>query len=196
VEAARSAAAAFEQAFAGAGAPAWALALAARCRALVATGEEAAVEFATAVSLHAGGERPFDGARTELLFGEFLRRERRRAEARAPLKHALEAFEHMGADLWSERARAELRATGETARKRDPSTLAQLTPQEVAIVRLVAEGASNKETASQLFLSPRTVEYHLRKVFAKLGITSRAELIRLGVGAEGQGLAAVSPSRA
>ena len=77
------------------------------------------------------------------------------------------------------RARAELRATGETARKREPSTLTQLTPQQLHIVRLVAEGATNKEVAAQLFLSPRTVDHHLRNVFAKLGIASRAELIRL-----------------
>ena len=87
-------------------------------------------------------------------------------------------FEALGAEPWAERARAELRATGETVRKRDPSTVDELTPQELQIARLVAEGGSNKEIAGQLFLSPRTVEYHLRKVFAKLGITSRAELIR------------------
>ncbi len=79
---------------------------------------------------------------------------------------------------WAERAAVELRATGETARKRDPSTVAQLTPQELQIARLVGEGNSNKDVAAQLFLSPRTVEYHLRKIFAKLGIASRAELIR------------------
>jgi DNA-binding NarL/FixJ family response regulator len=81
---------------------------------------------------------------------------------------------------WEQRARAELRATGETARKRDPSTLDQLTPQELQIVRHVARGETNKDVAAQLFISPRTVAYHLRNVFVKLGISSRAELIGLG----------------
>jgi DNA-binding NarL/FixJ family response regulator len=85
----------------------------------------------------------------------------------------------MGASPWAERARAELRASGETARKRDPSTIDRLTPQELQIARLVAEGLSNKEVAAQLFLSPRTIDYHLRNVFAKLGITSRTHLARL-----------------
>jgi DNA-binding CsgD family transcriptional regulator len=104
---------------------------------------------------------------------------RRRAEARTHLQSALDIFERLGAAPGEERARSELRATGETARKRDPSTLDQLTPQELQIVRRVAEGATNKEVAAQLFISPRTVAYHLRNVFVKLGISSRAELIRL-----------------
>src|SRR5262249_4401563 len=126
--------------------------------------------------------RPFDCARSQLLYGEFLRRERRRTDAREQLRAALEIFEQLRAETWAERARVELRATGETARKRDPSTIGDLTPQELQIARLVGEGNSNKEVAAQLFLSPRTVEYHLRKVFVKLGITSRAELIRHGLG--------------
>ena len=88
-------------------------------------------------------------------------------------------FEQLGAAPWEERARNELRATGETARKRDASTLGDLTPQELQIATLVGEGGSNKEIAAQLFLSPRTVEYHLRKVFMKLGIASRGELAQL-----------------
>ena len=87
----------------------------------------------------------------------------------------------LGTPLWEERAAAELRATGETARKREPSTLDQLTPQEAQIAGLVAEGLTNREIAAQLFLSPRTIEYHLRKVFGKLGIASRSELVRHGV---------------
>jgi DNA-binding NarL/FixJ family response regulator len=83
--------------------------------------------------------------------------------------------------LFAERAEAELRATGETARKRDPSTLDDLTPQELQIGGLVAEGLTNKEIAAQLFLSPRTIDYHLRKVFSKLGITSRTQLVRDGL---------------
>jgi DNA-binding CsgD family transcriptional regulator len=165
------------------GAPAWTLALAARCRALLAEDGSAEREFAEALRLHSEWDRPFDRARTELLFGEHLRRQRRRMDSREHLRSALETFEALDALPWAERARSELRASGETARKRDPSTIGQLTPQELQIARLVGEGASNKEVAIQLFLSPRTVEYHLRKVFMKLGIASRSELIREGFGA-------------
>jgi DNA-binding NarL/FixJ family response regulator len=121
-------------------------------------------------------------ARTELLYGEWLRRERRRQDARVHLRAALEAFRGLGMRLFAERAEAELRATGETARKRDPSTLDDLTPQELQIARLVAQGQTNKEIAAQLFLSPRTIDYHLRKVFSKLEIASRAELADLDLG--------------
>ena len=93
--------------------------------------------------------------------------------------NACRVFEHLGATPWEERARAELRASGETARKREPSTLTELTPQQLQIARLVREGASNKEAAAQLFISPRTVDHHLRNIFAKLGITSRAELLHI-----------------
>jgi DNA-binding NarL/FixJ family response regulator len=162
--------------------PGWARALTARCRALLARGEDAEHEFERALSLHAEGDRAFDRARTALLYGEFLRRERRRIDARAQLRASLEVFEQLGAAAWAHRARSELRATGESARKRDPSTIDELTPQELQIARFVAEGLSNKEVAAQLFLSPRTIEYHLRHVFAKLGITSRTQLARLPLG--------------
>jgi DNA-binding CsgD family transcriptional regulator len=141
--------------------------------------EPAAGFFDQALARHAHAGRPFDQARTQLLYGEFLRRARRRAEARSHLRNAIDTFEQLGASPWEDRARAELRATGETARKRQPTASATLTPQQTQIVRLVAEGATNKEVAAQLFLSPRTVAYHLRNVFVKLQITSRAELIRL-----------------
>jgi len=192
LELAEETAAAFIEGFAQPGSPGWALALAALCRALLSSREDADAAFADAVRLHGESERPFDRARTELLYGEFLRRERRRTAAREHLRVALDLFERLGAEIWSERARGELRATGETSRKRDPSTVTQLTPQELQIARLVAEGVSNKEAAAQLFISPRTVEYHLRKVFAKLGIASRAELIRSGVGSREEALAALS----
>ena len=165
--------------FARPGAPAWALALAARCRALL--GRDAEREFAEALRLHA---RPLDRARTQLLFGEQLRRQRRRVDAREHLRAALETFEALGATPWAERARTELRASGETARKRDPSTLSRLTPQELQVARFVGEGLSNKEVAAQLFLSPRTIDAHLRSVFAKLGVTSRTQLARLELGAD------------
>ena len=154
------------------------LALLARCEALL--GERPPDEaFAVAVEL-GGALPPLQRARTELLYGEWLRRERRRQDARRHLRVAAELLRGLRATPWEERAEAELRATGETTRKRDPSTLDQLTPQEVQIAGLVAEGLTNREIAEQLFISPRTVDYHLRKVFSKLGIASRTELVLRG----------------
>jgi DNA-binding CsgD family transcriptional regulator len=118
-------------------------------------------------------------ARTALAYGQFLRREQRKTEARAQLRDALTTFEGLNTLLWAHRARAELEATGITVRKRNPSTLDTLTPQELRIAKLVAGGASNRGVASQLFLSPKTVEYHLRKVFLKLSVSSRVELANL-----------------
>ena len=168
--------------------PPWGWPLVERGRALLAaTPDEAAAHYEEALALNGAAGSDYNRARTQLLYGELLRRERQRIAARDHLRSALATFEELGAALWAERAGAELRATGEKARRRDPSTIAQLTPQEEQIARLVAEGGSNKEIAAQLFLSPRTVEYHLRKVFTKLGITSRTELIRLdtlGAGVE------------
>jgi DNA-binding CsgD family transcriptional regulator len=151
------------------------------CRALLADGEEATAHFEAALRLGVDGG-PFDLAHIQLLYGEHLRRERQRVDARVQLRAALEAFESVRAEPWAERARAELRATGETARKRHPTTLDQLTPQELQIARLVAQGLSNKEVAAQLFLSPRTIEHHLRHVFAKVGVKSRTQLARLPLG--------------
>jgi DNA-binding CsgD family transcriptional regulator/tetratricopeptide (TPR) repeat protein len=150
-------------------------------RALLAEGADATAQFEEALAL---GEqaRPFDFARTQLLYGEHLRRVRRRADARVQLRAALEGFDRLRAEPWAERARAELRASGETARRRDPTTVDQLTPQELQIARFVAQGLANKEVASQLFLSPRTIDSHLRNVFAKLGIKSRTQLARLPLG--------------
>jgi DNA-binding CsgD family transcriptional regulator len=177
-DAARSVAAQFEQWAETTGVP-WGPPLVARLHALLAdTPEQAIAHYEDALRLHSSAATSYSRARTQLLYGELLRRERQRTAAREQLRPALATFEEERAALWAERAGAELRATGETARRRDPSTIAQLTPQEEQIARLVAEGGSNKEIAAQLFLSPRTVEYHLRKVFSKLGITSRAELIR------------------
>jgi DNA-binding CsgD family transcriptional regulator len=178
IERAQTALATYEQ-WATASALPWALAVLARSRGLLSAGRAAHAHFEEAVTLHAEGERPFDHARTRLLFGEFLRRERRRVEARPHLRAAAEIFERLGAQPWAERAASELRASGETARRREPGAGAELTAQEMQIARLVAEGATNKEVAAQLFLSPRTVDYHLRKVFMKVGISSRAELRKL-----------------
>jgi DNA-binding CsgD family transcriptional regulator len=165
-----------------AGAP-WAQPRLASCRALLAEGDEATRHFEEALRLRAD-TRPFDLARIRLLYGEHLRRERRPSDARTHLRAALEGFERFAAEPWAERARAELRATGVTARKRDPSTRGQLTPQELQIARYAAEGLANKEIAAQMFLSKRTIDYHLRNVYAKLGIASRTQLSELRLGDE------------
>jgi DNA-binding CsgD family transcriptional regulator len=153
-------------------------ALLARCEALVGQHdpEEA---FGGAIAL-GSGLPPMQQARTELLYGEWLRRERRRTDARVHLRAAIDIFRRLDAVPWAERAEAELRATGETARKRDAAAIDQLTPQERQIAGLVTDGLTNREIAARLYLSPRTVDYHLHKVFTKLGIASRTELVRGG----------------
>jgi len=128
---------------------------------------------------HSGAGRPLDRARTQLAYGEALRRARRRTDARVVLRAAVEAFDRAGAAPWAERARAELRATGETVGTPGQTDRDRLTPQELQIARLAAGGASNPEIARQLFLSRKTVEYHLHKVFTKLGVGGRWELSRL-----------------
>ena len=115
-------------------------------------------------------------ARGHLLYGEWLRRERRRADAREHLRTAHERFDAIGADGFAERARHELLATGETVRKRRDDTRDDLTPQEEHIARLAVAGRTNPEIGAELFISPRTVEWHLKKVFMKLGISSRKGL--------------------
>ena len=147
-----------------------------RCRALLSAGAAAQEQYEQALRLHAVSDRPFDRARTELLYGEMLRRDRQPKQAREHLRAAVEVFDQLAAHPWAERARTELRASGGVAGRRDPSQVEQLTPQEVQIARVVADGASNKEVAAQLFLSPRTIEFHLRHIYPKLGITSRAQL--------------------
>jgi DNA-binding CsgD family transcriptional regulator len=150
--------------------------LLARCDALLAL-RPPGEAFTEAADL-AGSLPPFQRARGELLQGEWLRRERKRTEARSHLRAAAELFRTLGTVRWAERAEAELRATGETARRREPSAFDQLTPQELQIAGLATQGLTNRDIAAQLFLSPRTIEYHLRKVFTKLGIASRTDLIR------------------
>jgi len=119
---------------------------------------------------------PFQRARLQLAYGIWLRRQRRPADSRPPLRSARATFEVLGAVPWEERARQELRATGETVRRRAPEARDELTPQERQIARLARDGRSNPEIGAQLFLSPRTIEWHLRKVFAKLEIQSRHQL--------------------
>jgi DNA-binding CsgD family transcriptional regulator len=148
----------------------------ARCRGLLSSGETSIGFFESALTLDAGATRPLERARIELLLGETLRRGRHRVRARDHLRRALDAFERLGAAPWADRARAELRATGETTRRKDASAFEHLTPQELQIARYAADGESNAEIAAKLFLSRRTVEYHLGKVYTKVGVISRREL--------------------
>lgn len=156
----------------------WAVAIAARCRAVMGDGD-VDVRFRDALEHHGYGTRPFERGRTLLSYGSWLRRQRRRMDAREQLRGALQLFEQLGATPWEHRTQAELRASGETVRGRDPAAVEQLTPQELQIVQIVRTGATNKQVAARLYLSPRTIDYHLRKVFVKLGLSSRAELITL-----------------
>jgi DNA-binding CsgD family transcriptional regulator len=162
----------------GTGAPS-AVAVVEHGRALLAADDDAGTHFRRALDAHAGSLRLPDRARTHLAFGEHLRRARRRVDAREHLRAALALFEDLGAAPWAERAAAELRASGETARRRDVSTATDLTAQERQVAALVRQGLSNRDVAAQLFVSPRTVDFHLRNTFAKLGVSSRAELTAL-----------------
>ncbi|MEV4476378.1 LuxR C-terminal-related transcriptional regulator [Nonomuraea sp. NPDC049504] len=153
-----------------------------RARALMAGEDGAEREYKRALELHLRHEQPFDQARTQLVYGEWLRRQQRRGEARGHLEAAMKAFDRLGAAPWSARAAGELRAAGVSVTSGGAGDLlATLTPQELQVVRLAVTGASNREIAAQLFLSPRTVASHLYKAFPKLGVASRAELGRLGI---------------
>ena len=165
----------FEQA-AEAGTGAWAAAAVARCRGLLAADDEFEAEFAVAMNLHDSLDSPFERARTLLCLGERLRRARRRKDARLHLRTAFESFEELGAATWAERARTELRASGETLRPREDATADELTPQELQVAMLVGEGATNREVGAALFLSPKTIEAHLGRIYRKLNVRSRTEL--------------------
>ncbi|WP_345501786.1 helix-turn-helix transcriptional regulator [Pedococcus ginsenosidimutans] len=143
---------------------------------------DAAAAFEDAVGHYQRAGRPFDLARAQLAYGEFLRRTNRRVDARTHLRAALGTFSDLDARPPLERATQELRASGETARKRDPSTLLDLTPMERKVAELVSTGLSNKDVAAQCWVSPRTVAFHLRNVFTKVGVTSRTELAQLDFG--------------
>jgi RNA polymerase sigma factor (sigma-70 family) len=155
---------------------AWAIGIEARVRALLSEGEIAESLYRESIVHHAGPRVRLELARTHLLYGEWLRRERRSLDARKQLRTALDMFTSMGTEAFARRAERELRATGERARKRTVDTLDQLTPQEEQIARLAAKGTTNREIATQLFISPSTVEYHLRKAFRKLDVKSRTQL--------------------
>jgi DNA-binding CsgD family transcriptional regulator len=154
----------------------WALGTQATADALAGPHAEAEARYVEAVARFTESRLDLPLARAELLLGEWLRRENRRADARRHLRTAHEMFSTMGADGFRARAARELAATGETVRKREVGRPTELTPQEAQIARLAVQGSTNPEIGAALYLSPRTVEWHLRKVFAKFGITSRREL--------------------
>ena len=154
----------------------WALGIEARSRALLTEGEAAETLYREAIERLARTRIRVELARTHLVYGEWLRRERRRLDAREQLRHAHKLFTEFGMEAFAERARVELDATGEHARKRTVETRDDLTPQEAQVSRLAADGATNREIAAQLFISPSTVDYHLRKAFRKLGVRSRHQL--------------------
>jgi DNA-binding CsgD family transcriptional regulator len=154
----------------------WASGIEARVRALLSEGEVAESLYRQSIDHLSGTRARLELARTHLLYGEWLRREHRRLDAREHLRTALEAFTSMGAEAFARRAERELLATGERARKRTVDTLDQLTPQEEQVARLAAKGTTNREIAAQLFITQSTVEYHLRKAFRKLDVKSRTQL--------------------
>jgi DNA-binding CsgD family transcriptional regulator len=153
-------------------------ALAARCDGLVAGDDEFEAFFDDALDLHAASVNPFGKARTRLCYGERLRRAGRRVDARPQLRAALETFDQLEATAWIKRTRRELRATGEKVGRRTAFAGEELTPQELQVALQVAEGKTNREVGAALFLSPKTVEFHLARVYRKLDIGSRAALIR------------------
>ncbi len=158
----------------------WALGIAARSHALLVDDGRADDLYAEAIERLARTRVAVDLARAHLLYGEWLRRQRRRLDARNELRIAHEMFTGFGMEAFAERARVELQASGE-ARKRTVDTLDQLTPQESQVARLAAQGRTNREIAAQLFISPSTVEYHLHKAFRKLGVKSRTQLAELNL---------------
>jgi DNA-binding CsgD family transcriptional regulator len=153
----------------------FALARASRAAALLAT-KDFAVHYEEALRHHRATPDVFEQARTHLYYGERLRRTRRKVDARKHLREALKAFDQLGAAPWAERALAELQASGETARVRDDRYRQQLTPQELQVALTLAEGATTREAAARLYLSPKTVEYHLRHVYDKLEVRTREDL--------------------
>jgi DNA-binding CsgD family transcriptional regulator len=164
----------------------WAVAALYRCRGLLAPAAEIDVEFSEALRHHRRSPTPFELARTELCFGERLRRARRRRDASTYLRSALGAFVQLGAVTWADRARRELAATRGPARAAGAGPSSELTAHELRVAALVERGLRNREIAAALFVSERTVEYHLTNIYGKLGVRSRTELARaLGPGSDG-----------
>jgi DNA-binding CsgD family transcriptional regulator len=157
----------------------WVVGVEARSRALVSEGDDADDLYREAIERLTHTRLRLELARARLLYGEWLRRERRRTDAREQLRTALEMFTAMGVSAFVGRAEGELLATGEHVRKRTVETSEELTPQEGQIARLARDGLSNAEIGARLFISQHTVAYHLRKVFSKLDITSRSHLARV-----------------
>ena len=172
---AQEVASSYERAARGKGQP-WALARSERARGLLADDDSFPQCFESALEAHALTVDRFETARTRLAYGERLRRAGHRLRAREQLRPALDDLEELGAARWAERAAAELAATGETVQRRGADARSTLTPQELQVSLLLVEGRTTREAAAALFLSPKTVEYHLRKVYTKLGIGSRSEL--------------------
>jgi ATP/maltotriose-dependent transcriptional regulator MalT len=156
----------------------WGQGMKARCRALLTVGPDAEFHYKEAVERLGRTLVRGEHARAHLIYGEWLRRENRRLEARQQLRTAHEMFTAMGAEAFADRAGRELGATGETIRKRKAESIGELTAQEAQVVTLVREGLSNTEIGARLFISPRTVEWHLGNIFNKLHITSRRQLVR------------------
>ncbi|MEA2425969.1 MAG: hypothetical protein QOH13_2379, partial [Thermoleophilaceae bacterium] len=174
-DAACAAAAPYAEAAGRKGQP-WALARAARCEGLLAADKALDAAFEAALGYHARTPDLFETARTQLAYGARLRRARQRVRAREQLRAAAATFDRLGALRWADLAAGELAASGETARRRDPSTLDELTPQELQIALLLADGKTTREAAAAVFLSPKTIEYHLGHVYRKLGVHTRADL--------------------
>jgi DNA-binding CsgD family transcriptional regulator len=157
----------------------WARAVALRLRGMLAEGSGFEADFQEALRLHELAPSPFERARTELCLGEMRRRAGHRVDARAALRSALTTFERLGAELFAERARSELRVAGDTPQSPEAAPIGELTPQELQVALVVARGASNREAAAELFLSAKTIDFHLQRIYRKLGIRSRTQLARL-----------------
>jgi DNA-binding CsgD family transcriptional regulator len=157
----------------------WPIARAHRCQGLAASEQAFTEHFERALAEHALTPDTFETARTHLAYGERLRRSRHRVRARQQLREAERLFDRLGARPWTDRARAELEATGERLRRGEPSTIDELTAQELQIAMMLGCGRTTREAAASLFLSPKTIEYHLRHVYLKLGVNSRDALAEI-----------------
>jgi DNA-binding CsgD family transcriptional regulator len=170
----------------------WARAAAGRCRGLLADDDGFQAPFEDALGAH---DTPFELAHTELCLGERLRRAGRRVQSRVHLRSALATFDRLGARPWAERARKDLRGSGERVRRGAPVATERLTPQELQVALEVARGSTNREAAAALFLSPKTIEFHLRNIYRTLSIRSRTELVRVVMSDSGSAAVPRSPAK-